>query len=1250
MAKPFKVESADINKLSDIQLTQLLKELLHSEAFHFGIAQRAVEVSLNIITGDGGEDGRISWEKGPASTDYIPNRLTLFQNKATDMGPAAYGKEILTDKGLIKPIVEQVLDEGGSYVVFTTQELNTKQKKERIKKIRESLAAKGKSYAETCDLQIYDSSQIAGWVNKYISAIVAVQHWGGRPVERGLKTYALWSEHEDLSRLPFAAVASRSGVVEQLKKGLITPKACFRVVGLSGLGKTRTAFQVFSEDEVTRNLVVYVDANHAPNIDALVADWVSLDYQAIIVVDNCEYRLHERLIKEVRRENSKISLLTLDYNFDSISAPTVCFKLEQMTDGELLQLLSPVYSSALPDLDRIVGFAQGFPQMAVLLAEARLNEDPRIGFLTEDELARKLLWGRNEVENPEHLKILQACSLFDVFGIEKEAECQLSYISEVAGVHVDDVFSCIQEYSSRGLIDRRGRFGQVVPKPLAIRLAGQWWTKTRENKQRELVDSIPSGMIEGFCSQVEKMDFHSDVKLLTEKLCGPQAPFGLAEVILSERGSRLFRSFVNVNPDATAAAIFRTLASLSHDQLLSIEGDTRRNLVWGLEKLCFHADLFMESSWCMLLLASAENESWSNNATGMFSQLFRINLSGTAAEPEARFSLLRQAMDINQTAVDMVLLSALEQAINTYGGSRTVGAEFQGTKAPLEEWRPEVWQEVFDYWQAAVDLYIVMLDRGERQKEKVLNDVGGSIRGFVSRGRIDMLDFAIRRIVESNGRYWPSALESIKNIFEYDSEGLGKTAVSALNSWLALLSPEGADLAEKLRIVVVNPPWEHRKMESGSYVDSAAENARSLALEIAKDVGLLLPNIKLLLVGDQRQSYSFGRQLILELTDEGVLLDRVLEELSGIGQANISFVLGLYRGLYEKSPGIWQDYIDRVSRKPELIGYYPSFICTGLIQVQHLNKLLDLIGEGTIPASSATALSYGSVTDGLAPEVVADFCLKLSALGSNAAWPALDVMFMYCFSSADRMENIRSAVKVLVLAVPLHKDQKESSTDFHHWRSMIEKLLSEPDEDFLISISRQLISACQHGFNHGDLWHYIKPLLLKIAGEHGDLLWPHFGEAISKAKGLEVYWLRQLLSRENSFTNQMPSVFSSFPAEGVISWCEEHPDFAPSFVASCVNVMVVEDDTQFPSRLFISLLENFGDDKRVASALAANMNSRGWSGSLVPYLERDKAALTPLLKHKNGKVSRWAYGYIDYIDSQIARESSLDAERDLGIF
>ena len=76
-----------------------------------------------------------------------------------------------------------------------------------------------------------------------------------------------------------------------------------------------------------------------------------------------------------------------------------------------------------------------------------------------------------------------------------------------------------------------------------------------------------------------------NVKNLTEQLYGSQAPFGQAEVILSKRGSRLFCAFVSVNPEATATALNRTLCEMNYQQLLEINGDTRRHLIWGLENI-----------------------------------------------------------------------------------------------------------------------------------------------------------------------------------------------------------------------------------------------------------------------------------------------------------------------------------------------------------------------------------------------------------------------------------------------------------------------------------------------------------------------------------------------------------------------------------------------------------------------------------------------------------------------------------------
>ena len=76
---------------------------------------------------------------------------------------------------------------------------------------------------------------------------------------------------------------------------------------------------------------------------------------------------------------------------------------------------------------------------------------------------------------------------------------------------------------------------------------------------------------------------------------------------------------------------------------------------------------------------------------------------------------------------------------------RTVGAEYQGTKPPLQEWKPQIWQEIFDYWQSCFDFLIVLVEKDNQISDEAKNIIGHSIRGLMQNGRIEMLDNAIKQ-------------------------------------------------------------------------------------------------------------------------------------------------------------------------------------------------------------------------------------------------------------------------------------------------------------------------------------------------------------------------------------------------------------------------------------------------------------------------------------------------------------------------
>ncbi|MBT2663082.1 hypothetical protein [Bacillus sp. ISL-45] len=170
-----RVDNTDIEKLSDRQLTELLSMLLYFEAEKWGISANSVGVALNITVPDGGEDGRIKWAGEIDKTNWLPKRFTLFQCKATDMPPSKCKDEILTSTRELKPMVKEVIEEEGAYILFHNQTLNEQQQQMRIDQFRKAIdeSTLQVDSVSVC-IHIYDAGKIAAWANESISAVVAV--------------------------------------------------------------------------------------------------------------------------------------------------------------------------------------------------------------------------------------------------------------------------------------------------------------------------------------------------------------------------------------------------------------------------------------------------------------------------------------------------------------------------------------------------------------------------------------------------------------------------------------------------------------------------------------------------------------------------------------------------------------------------------------------------------------------------------------------------------------------------------------------------------------------------------------------------------------------------------------------------------------------------------------------------------------------------------------------------------------------
>ncbi len=97
------------------------------------------------------------------------------------------------------------------------------------------------------------------------------------------------------------------------------PRQCVRLIGLSGLGKTRLVQALFEQsigdNSLDPSMAIYTDYSESNNPTAadMARHLLHRGQPAILIVDNCNPNTHTALAKICNVDSSKISLLTVEY-------------------------------------------------------------------------------------------------------------------------------------------------------------------------------------------------------------------------------------------------------------------------------------------------------------------------------------------------------------------------------------------------------------------------------------------------------------------------------------------------------------------------------------------------------------------------------------------------------------------------------------------------------------------------------------------------------------------------------------------------------------------------------------------------------------------------------------------------------------------------------------------------------------------------------------------------------------------------
>ena len=205
--------------------------------------------------------------------------------------------------------------------------------------------------------------------------------------------------------------------INRIRDVLRQPGQVVRLVGLSGVGKTRLCEALFDDtigkDSLDPSLAYYTNVAEDPNPPpvGLASDLIAAGRHGILVIDNCPSELHGELTKVARAANSTISVITVEYDIrDDQPEGTDVFAL----DSSSLSLIEKLVARRYPEISQIdartiAEFSGGNARVALALA-ATVGKNESITGLSDADLFKRLFQQRHE-HDPDLLLIAQACSL-----------------------------------------------------------------------------------------------------------------------------------------------------------------------------------------------------------------------------------------------------------------------------------------------------------------------------------------------------------------------------------------------------------------------------------------------------------------------------------------------------------------------------------------------------------------------------------------------------------------------------------------------------------------------------------------------------------------------------------------------------------------------------------------------------------------------------------------------------------------------
>lgn len=1018
----FEITASDIQNLNDEQARELVARLCKAELRSKGVGTWPVTWGGDQRAKDGGVDVRVEITPAIGVSGYVPKDATAYQVKAEGFSPAKIPGE-MAPKDLLRPAIIELDNESGAYVIVSTRD-SCSDSSLRKRKMAMAKCIQSHGLANSLHLDFYDSRKMADWASNYPSVLVWLRSLLGNPIA-GWRPYGAWAYKETSAEdeyllddkinvfVPNADEAiPATDAINRVREELGKSGASVRIVGLSGVGKTRLVQALFDDriqtsvTALSQENVLYTDLsdNPTPQPIAMLEGLNQDGADCIVVVDNCGQDIHRRLTEIAKYPGSKIRIVTVEYDIrDDLPADTVCYRLEGSSGEVIGKLLKRHYQTLSElDIDKIVEFSDGNARVAFALAStSEIKGD--LAQLRDDELFKRLFIQKHSASD-ELQRCAEAASLLYSFDVEDASEkSELAILAAVAEVTITTFYRNISDLQKRGLVQARGKWRAVLPHAIANRLAVNAVQSNHPSLLvQRFVNDASERVARSFSRRLGYLHESKHAQQIVEEWLQPEGLLGDIPKLDALKREML----ENIAPVNQRAALNALLRAVDTADFISLSNLSRAHSARLLRSLAYEPDLFDDAASALLKFALEEPGDHSSNAIrDILQSLFYAHLSGTLAPPEQRAAFVRKLVFAGDDASHRLALVLLRAGLESHHFSSHYGFDF-GALRRSYGWYPRTLKEIQEWYLPFIRIAVDLGKNATPLSTDARALLGCSFRGLWGDARMcHALTDAAREFAAVDG--WPDGWIGIRNTLHWDKEHLDSASMEQLKNLEKELAPR--DLLAKINAKVfsrgafgadLDDECEHDESEpksSAAWYYKAQDEAEMLGKAAALDTDALAdltPYVSNVKSTDKSWHFGFGMGQMAASPQE--ILDRIKQVIPTIKKEGVNtiFIRGLVSGWNKTEPSEVSAFLECAVTDSIWGDIFPELqIAAGIDDAAH-ERLIRCITIGKAPAWQFKYLGFGRATDALSVEQIASLLTPLAIRQDGGLAVAIDVLCM----------------------------------------------------------------------------------------------------------------------------------------------------------------------------------------------------------------------------------------------------------------